>query len=679
LKIWRQSSDSIYFDVLHRAMAMPPDVIVPRWVAWTVTALAIFILMLLSLNILLRWKVNQRTHSLHLITQELTDQRAHLEELINERNAELQALFNSASVGIVHLKNRIIVRCNHRINELFGYDADELVGKPTKIWYANQEDWSLMGNNGYESIWQNKDFIHEQMMVRKDGSFFWVKLSGRAIDIADSSKGVVIVIEDMTSEHNAIEEMRKAKNVAEEATRMKSEFLANMSHEIRTPMNAILGMLYLALKSDLTPNLHNYLSKAQIAARSLLSIINDILDFSKIEAGKMQIENTKFSLDTVLEQVTDTIAYQAEQKGIEFLIRYDVTMPSMLIGDPLRLGQILLNLCGNAVKFTEKGEVELAFHCESVTETDLVLHVCVHDSGIGMSLEHQSKLFMKFTQADQSITRHYGGTGLGLAICKNLALLMNGNIWIEKSEPGCGTKICFSIPFKIANEAQIHHRKLLEQAGPQLEGLRALIVDDNALSREILTEMLHLFRVDVSTAENGYSALKILERATDKPFDVILMDWKMPGMTGDEVTQRIHSNRFIQHHPKIILITSYGREDVIRIAEQVGVDGFIIKPISPSTLLDTVLSVLGRATSQTILENDTADICLQSNDISYHGVRILLVEDNEINREFAKTLLESHGIEVDEVWNGEEALLQVQNQHYDAVLMDIQMPIMDGL
>lgn len=558
---WRRDAKSIYFVTLHRSMALPPEVLIPYWVQWSLIGLGAGLLLLLSLSLLLRWLVNQRTRALTAATHELEDQRANLERLVTER-------------------------------------TDELL---------------------------------------------------------------------------------KAKTQAEEATRMKSAFLANMSHEIRTPMNAILGMLYLALKNDLPPSLRSHLTKAQGAAHALLGLINDILDFSKIEAGKLDIEQIEFGLDSIMEQLTDTIGAQAEHKGLEFFIRYDMDIPPTLVGDPLRFGQLLLNLCGNAVKFTEQGEIELALRCLTATDTELTLQVSVRDTGIGMTPEVQERLFEKFIQADQSTTRRFGGTGLGLSICKNLVELMGGRIWVEDSQLGQGTTLCFTTRFQIPQQAQARQHELVQQAGPLLRGVRVLVVDDNAVSCEILAEMLRFFQVDVGVAPSGPVALAALKAAADQPYDLVLMDWRMPDMNGDEATRRIHRDPTIPCQPKVVMVTAYGREDVMRLAEQAGVDGFLIKPVSPSTLLDTTLSVLGRGRIFGTVDSPRLSTSDLASSGQLAGARLLLVEDHDINREFASELLRSEGIEVDEAVNGQEAVEQVQQRDYDAVLMDIQMPVMDGL
>ena len=602
-----------------------------------------------------------------------------LEQRVEDRTAELQALFDSASVGIVLMQDRGIVHCNRRMDEMLGYAIGAQVGQPNRVWYPDEAAWATANREVDVRIWRGETDVREQLLVRRDGSQFWARMSTRAVDVNDRSKGAVAVIEDITAERAVLLEMQKAKTLAEDATRMKSEFLANMSHEIRTPMNAILGMQYLALKNDMPANVRNHLGKAQGAARALLGIINDILDFSKIEAGKLEIDHVEFGLDAVLEQLTDAVVTQAEQKGIEFLIRYDPAIPSRLVGDPLRLGQILLNLCGNAVKFTEQGEVELALRCLNASESEISLQACIRDSGIGMTPEVQNKLFEKFSQADQTTTRRFGGTGLGLAISKNLAERMGGRIWVEDSQPGKGTTICFTVHFEIALQSQTSQRALVEQAGPMLKGLRVLVVDDNEVSREILAEMLRFFHLDVGSAASGAAALSMLEDAASTPYDLVLMDWRMPGMNGDEATQRIHRDVAIEQKPKVIMITAYGREDVMRLAEQAGVDGFLIKPVSPSILLDTMLSVLGRGR----IFGDGEQRGRSTTDLAsggrLAGACLLLVEDNDINREFASELLRSEGIEIDEAVNGEVAIAMVQQRAYDAVLMDIQMPVMDGL
>ena len=682
--------------------------------------------------------------------------RKELELALRAANAQQEAILDTASSGIALIKERILRHCNRRMHEMFGWPPGEMVGKPTAIWYPDAEA-NRVGGEPYAAIWRGAAHRREQELMRRDGSRFWARLIGKAIDSQDREQGTVWIIDDITAERAAVEEMRRARDLAEEASRLKSEFVANMSHEIRTPMNAILGMLYLALKAELPPAVRTQIIKAQGAAHALLGIINDILDFSKVEAGKIELEEIEFGLEGVIEHLTDAIAPQAEQKGLEFLVRYDASLPRVLVGDPLRLGQILLNLCGNAVKFTARGEVELAFRCLETSETRLLMQVCVRDTGIGMPPEVQERLFEKFSQADQSTTRRFGGTGLGLAISRSLVALMGGRIWVEASQPGMGSTLCCTLSLKIAPEAQAKRRALVSVAGQLLAGLRVLVVDDNEVSREILTEMLGRIHVSVGTAITGAAALEALRNAP-APYDLVLMDWRMPGMHGDEAIQRVHADPAIHPKPKVVMVTAYGREDVIRLAEQAGADGFLIKPVSPSLLLDTLVTVLGRGRltagaqrpgppSGTGTVPSVGPIARQEARAAFapvsgqasartpdeapglltgqiprqapgHGLapghgqapgqtsglipdqapgqepgpsaspaavptligaRVLLVEDNDINREFATELLLSEGLAVEEAINGAEAVTKVQTGDYDAVLMDIQMPVMDGL
>ena len=619
---------------------------------------------------------------------------------LKQAEAELRKLWQAVeqstnSIVITNLDAEIEY-VNQHFTVVTGYSREEVLHQNPRILQSGQTDRAI-----YDDMWsrltQGQSWSGELINRRKDGSEYieWAQITpvrqpNGAVthylaikdDITEKKR---IALELESYQHNLEDlvaartrELELARQDAEAATLAKSQFLANMSHEIRTPMNAILGMLYLALKQDLPLTVHNHLSKAQGAAHSLLGIINDILDFSKIEAGKLEFESTEFALDSVIEQLTDTVGLQAEQKGIEFLVRYDVNIPSSLLGDPLRLKQILLNLCGNAIKFTERGEVELSFRLLGVRDEVVALQISVRDTGIGMDAALQSRLFQKFTQADESTTRRFGGTGLGLAICKYLVEILGGRIWVEDSQPGKGTTISCTIQLRISQQAESHRRELLAQTGPLLKGVRVLVVDDNEVSREILAEMLRYFQMQVDVAANGVAAIEQLEAATGQPYQLVLMDWRMPGMNGDEATRRIHTDPAIAHQPKVIMITAYGREDVMTLARQAAVDGFLIKPVSPSSLLDSMLSALGRG-NLTSRREGTASLDHFMVPPDFSGRHVLLVEDNAINREFAIELLRSMNIQVDEAVDGREALTLVRQTRYDGVLMDIQMPVMDGL
>ena len=460
---------------------------------------------------------------------------------------------------------------------------------------------------------------------------------------------------------------------AEIATQAKSEFLANMCHEIRTPMNAIIGMAHLAMKTDLTAKQYDYLKKVDISAKSLLGIINDILDFSKIEAGKLDMESVDFQLEDTLDNISTLVGIKTQEKELELLFKTDSSVPTALTGDPLRLGQILINLSNNAVKFTNKGAIVISTELVKKDGAEATLKFSVQDTGIGMTEEQAAKLFQPFAQADSSTTRKYGGTGLGLTISKRLAEMMGGKIWVE-SEPGQGSTFSFTANFGLGKEKA----KKRFQPSSDLHGMNVLVVDDNATSRDIFQEMLKSFSFEVTLAASGQEGLTELEKASEsQPFELVIMDWKMPGMDGIEASKQIKNHTGLSKIPAIVMVTAYGREEVIQQAEGIGLEGFLLKPVTPSMLFDTIMQAFGEAvpeTSQVAQRKEQEAKTLEN----IQGAQLLLVEDNEINQQVAKEILESAGLNVSMANNGQEAVNAVKENEYDAVLMDIQMPVMDG-
>lgn len=377
---------------------------------------------------------------------------------------------------------------------------------------------------------------------------------------------------DITENKRAEIELANAKQAAEKASEFKSEFLSNMSHEIRTPMNAIIGLGYLILKTELSSQQKNYIKIIQTASHSLLTIINDILDFSKIEAGKLHLESVNFELDTLFENLGDLFRFDCEEKNIELIFDVDPTIPTTLIGDPTRITQILINLCSNAIKFTDQGEIKISVHPDNISANKAILKFSVADTGCGISIDQQNKLFNSFVQVDSSTTRMHGGTGLGLAICKKLVALMHGVIAIE-SIPGQGSNFFFTAEFGL----DPLHKPPHQLPKSELQGLRILVVDDNKTARHVLRDQLASLSfkvITVSSAKEAYEALETIE----KGFDLILMDWSMPEINGLEAVKHIKNNIQLSKIPAIIMVTAYAQEDVIKEAESVGLDGFILKP-----------------------------------------------------------------------------------------------------
>ncbi|MDM8537496.1 response regulator [Desulfobacterales bacterium HSG17] len=465
-------------------------------------------------------------------------------------------------------------------------------------------------------------------------------------------------------------ELRHAKEAAEASSLARSAFLANMSHEIRTPMNAISGFTSLALKNGLTHDQRDYLSKIQNASNSLLDIINDILDFSRIESEKLKIIKKEFRVQDIIEEIADMFAIQAAEKGIEMIIGISWNVPPVLFGDPGRIRQILVNLTQNALKFTDSGEIFIYIGCEKEKNDTLLLSFMVKDTGLGIPADKHKMIFSSFSQVDDSTTREYSGTGLGLAICRQLTELMNGDIRVE-SEPGKGSIFVCTIPFQ-KPDTSAGSLYFYDHA---LRGLKVLIADDNQSATRVIKDMVLSFGMDAETACSGAEALERLKSAAaaENPFQVLIIDWKMPGLDGIAVTESIRNNPELSHI-HIILISGFAEEQEISSAIETGINVFLSKPVKPSVLYETIMR---------ILDKKPVDLKSRSTGEQFHenglkGVRILVAEDNEINQEVIEKILNGEGVSTDIANNGREALEAVKSKEFDGVIMDVQMPVMNG-
>lgn len=594
-------------------------------------------------------------------------ERKHAEEWLLKL---FRAVENSPASVVITDKDGLIEYVNRKFTSISGYSAEEVIGQNPRVLNSG-----LQPKEFYQEMWvtilNGDEWRGEFCNRKKNNEVYWESASISPIrDDKGCITHFVAVKDDMTDRKRIAEELLTALDAAGAASRSKSEFIANMSHEIRTPLNAIIGFSSLALDTDISPRLHGYVSKINTAGVSLLGIINNILDFSKIEAGKTEMERLEFSLDSSLTGVISFVQQKAIEKSLVLYLTVAPDVPGQLIGDAMLLNQVLTNLLGNAIKFTEKGSVEIIVNVQSLGKNSVKLLFSVRDTGIGMTHEQSALLFQPFMQADNSMTRKFGGTGLGLSISRKLVELMGGEIWLE-SEPGEGSTFSFTSTFGLPDETT---QRIIPEV---LNGLRILVADDSPVVCMVLEALLSDLSVTVDTVSTGKAAVDaVRKQAAIDPYRVVMIDCCMPEMDGIEATSLIKSDMSIITKPIIIMISSFGSETKQDAADNAGVDKFLYKPFTASTLFNVLTTVLSPSE---LPRNRTGLIPSQP---IYSGERgcILLVEDNETNQQLAMELLERKGFIVDVANNGREAVAMVTggDKAYDMVLMDIQMPEMDG-
>jgi len=597
------------------------------------------------------------------VTRDITERKRAEAELRREKQF-LETLNLNTPVAITVLDDGgDIVSYNPAFERMFGYDASEIVGKNLDALISTEEAIEEAANTRQAREGPVHAFGKRR---RKDGQLLTVELFGVPVPLTEEKNGLLAIYHDITDLENARRE-------AEQSNRAKGEFLANMSHELRTPMNGVIGMLELTLDTSLTSEQRDFLQTSLQSAEALLTLLNDILDFSKIEAGRLSIDSINFNLRHTVEDVARTLAKRAQDKGLVVACLVHPDLASELRGDPGRLRQILVNLAGNAIKFTHRGEIMIRANLIEDTQANVVIHFAVQDTGVGIPLERQAAVFDRFTQADGSTTRKYGGTGLGLTISKQLVEIMGGKIGVESS-PGIGSTFWFDLKFeKQAREKRGTGPLTL---GPvNLSQARVLIVDDNQTNRVVLTKSVEALGSRVEAVPSGAKALESLrnaQRAGD-PFHVVLLDMQMADMDGEQTARAIKSDPAVKD-ARIIILTSMGlRGDAVRL-RALGCSGYLLKPVNQQMLFDAVVAVLDskEEQGQGLITRHILSVQRQA------GLRVLLAEDNPINQKLAVILLQKAGYSVDAVETGTQALEKVQANHYNGVLMDVQMPEMDG-
>ena len=612
-------------------------------------------------------RVDKRTHQL----QDEINERRQVEASLEERKSFLNSVIENSPVGIVAMGIDGAVRmCNPAFEKLFQYRQEDYLGRSINGALAPPGRFGEIETN-LKNVREGRATHIVTRRRRRDGTLVDVEAFAVPLITDKVISGVLVLYQDITDRKRSEEALVRAKEEAESASRAKSEFLANMSHEIRTPMNGIIGMTELTLETNLNAEQREYLGMVKTSADSLLTLINDILDFSKIEAGKLEIENIDFEFKQSLGDTLKTLALRAHLKNLELAWRVGPGVPNRLKGDMGRLRQILVNLVGNAVKFTEKGEVAVDVEKQADDESGVLLHFRVRDTGIGVPNEKQEMIFEAFTQADSSATRKYGGTGLGLAITSRLVELIGGKLWVE-SEPGKGSTFHFTAHFGLAG----NEGRTPETADPEiLSGLRVLVVDDNETNRTILLEMLSAWGLRPSAAESGRIALEALGQAQEQgvPFRLVVTDMQMPEMDGCSLSTEIRRSPDFGAVPIVLLSSSARHEEPAR-CRKLTIASYLTKPVQPSELLNALLAAL----STTTVTQEVSPRRYDSAEDSTPRLKILLAEDNAVNRTLATALLEKRGHTVVGTENGREALEALQRENFDLILMDVQMPVMDG-
>jgi PAS domain S-box-containing protein len=619
---------------------------------------------------------SEEAHKFAVFMRDLTDSKR-AKEKIREGSELVRLLLDSTPEAIYGIDTAgRCTFCNTSCLQLLGYEsgADLLDRNMHELIHHTRADgtpYPVEDCHIYAAFRQGTGtHIDDEVLWRRDGTHFPAEYWSRAIRRGEELVGSVVTFVDITGRRQAEQALRDAKDAAEAANDAKSIFLANMSHEIRTPMNGILGMTELVLDTDLTIEQKENLGLVRLSAESLLSIINDILDFSKIEAGKLEIEAIPFDLRESLGETMKSLSVRAHQKGLELIYDVQPDVSEALIGDPGRIRQVLINLVGNAVKFTEKGEVFINVEQESCEDTITSLHFMVKDTGVGVPEDKQRKIFEAFSQADGSMARKYGGTGLGLTICSRLVTMMGGAIWVE-SQPGQGSTFHFTLRLAV-------HDKQSRDAVPlqlqQLRDLHALIVDDNFTNRRVLTGMLVRWGMRPTSVEGGRAALQALEvaKSTGRPFPLILLDGQMPEMDGFTLVERIKKDPELVG-ATIMMLTSAGHMGDAARCRELGISAYLVKPIRQGELLEGICNVLNFST-----QKEGPLVTRHTLREAKNRTRILLAEDNAVNQTLALRLLEKRGYIVSIACNGREAVAALEKETFDVVLMDIQMPEMDG-